>query len=435
MRRRLILSTLASLSVVLAARAQETTPSAAANVDLDAVDAWLASWADAGFFSGSLLVARGDAIVYERCFGDANLELGVPITPETRFAIASITKPMQVVLLARLVDAGVLTPGDSISQWIDGFPSGDSLTVIQLTNHEARVPHRVTEPGDEISARSAADMVELVKERGLLEDTDGESVYSSAGYSVLARILELAGDDAWDSLMQREVFDRAGMDQTIHPSERRLIPQRASSYVWTPEGYRHTDPKDLSFLVGAGSLYSTPRDVFRFIRALRSGTFGETVQPYLVRDNGDVITNGRTNGYRAFADYHAEHDLTVAVCANVVTGATDRIRDAIPVIFSGGAIPTVELPDLTRSIAVEVDLTVYEGSFQLRPGSNLGVRATGNNRLDVDGWMLLPLQDEHTFFCVQDFGKVVFEFDDDGTVTHLVWGPNAYQMDRVGDVE
>ena len=49
--------------------------------------------------------------------------------------------------------------------------------------------------------------------------------------------------------------------------------------------------------------------------------------------------------------------------------------------------------------------------------------------------MLLPLEPDHAFFCVQDFGKVVFQLGEDGAATHLLWGPDAYRMDRVGDVE
>ena len=110
------------------------------------------------------------------------------------------------------------------------------------------------------------------------------------------------------------------------------------------------------------------------------------------------------------------------------------MREAVPAIFSGGEIPEIELPDVSAIRDVGADLTVYEGSYQLRPGQNLGVRAVGD-RLDVDSWMLLPLGSPHAFFCVQDFGKVVFEFGENDEVTNLVWGDSAYHMERVGDFE
>jgi CubicO group peptidase (beta-lactamase class C family) len=89
------------------------------------------------------------------------VELGVPNAPATRFAIASITKPMQQVLLARLVDQGALTRDDQVSRWLEDFPRGDEITVYQFATHRAAIPHRVTEPSSEIFARTAEDMVEL----------------------------------------------------------------------------------------------------------------------------------------------------------------------------------------------------------------------------------------------------------------------------------
>jgi CubicO group peptidase (beta-lactamase class C family) len=399
-----------------------------------AVDTWLESWAESGFLSGCLLVARGDAVLYERCFGEANAELGIPNSPTTRFAIASITKALQQVLLARLVDAGALSLEDPVSRWIEDFPRGDEITVLQLATHRAAVPHRVTTPAEEIFPRTAADMVALVREKGLDGEPGGDSSYSSAGYSVLARVLEQAGGASWEDLMQREVFDPAGMEHTVHPAGQRLIPGRASSYRWTPAGYRLTDPKDLSFLVGAGSLYSTPRDLFGFVQTVVAGGFGPTAREYLLEE-GDLSSNGLTNGYRAFVDHDSTTGLSVIVCANVVTGALAMLRDSLPAVFAGEDPPAVELPDVAgmAALAADADFTRYEGRYELRPGRNLGVRSAGSY-LDVDGWMLLPMGPD-TFFCVQDFGKVVFRFDAESKVDGLTWGQDDFKMPRVGDLE
>ena len=83
--------------------------------------------------------------------------------------------------------------------------------------------------------------------------------------------------------------------------------------------------------------------------------------------------------------------------------------------------------------AGDSDFSAYEGSYELRPGRNLGVRAAGTY-LDVDSWMLLPMGPD-TFFCVQDFAKVVFQYDDSAKITGMIWGESDYHMSRVGDVE
>ena len=60
-------------------------PVSAPAVDVEAVDAWLQSWAAAGFLSGCVLVADGEEIVYERCFGEALAEGRVPHDAKTAF--------------------------------------------------------------------------------------------------------------------------------------------------------------------------------------------------------------------------------------------------------------------------------------------------------------------------------------------------------------
>jgi CubicO group peptidase (beta-lactamase class C family) len=391
---------------------------------------WMEPWVESGFFSGCVLLAEGDEVLYERCFGEANLELGVPNSPETCFAIASVTKPMQNILLARMVDAGALALTDTLSIWIEDFPSGDEIILADLANHTAGIPHRVTEPDGEAIPRSAADMVELVKQKGLFAPPGGDRVYSSAGYSVMARVLELAGGASWGELMQREVFDPAGMTHTVHPAEQRLIPGRASSYRWTPDGYRNTDLKDLSFLVGAGSLYSTPRDLLRCIRTLVDGGYGESAQLYTLRDGG-VSWNGVTAGYRTFADHDSSTGRSVIVCANLVTGALDHIREGLPRLMAGEPLAEPELPRIPEFMAEGVDLSPYTGDYQMRPGRTMHIVPSGDHLL-VDSWMLFPLGGDR-FFSPQDFARVEFQRDADGAVTGLVWGKDRVEMPRVSD--
>lgn len=92
-----------------------------------------------------------------------------------------------------------------------------------------------------------------------------------------------------------------------------------------------------------------------------------------------------------------------------------------------------ELPDIAGMTTTVGDFTSFEGRYELRPGRELGIRSAGGY-LDVDGWMLLPLGPD-VFFCVQDFGEVTFERDDEGKATGLLWGESAYHMRRVGDVD
>jgi CubicO group peptidase (beta-lactamase class C family) len=414
-----------------------TGATAAADPDLEArIDAWLAPAVEAGLVAGCVLVADGGEVVYERCFGLADYELGVPNGPETRFAIASITKALQLVLAARLSDEGAFAMSDTLSRWLPDFPLADETTVLDLANHTAGVPHRVTEPEEECMPHTPAEMVELAKQKGLVVENRGERHYSSAGYTVLARVLELAGGDDWGALMQRYVFTPAGMDHTLHPAGLDLIPGRATSYSWSLDGLQNTTPKHLSFLAGAGSLYSTPRDLWRAVRAVVAGDFGETARAWVVRERDEFAWTGRTNGYRALCDYDVARERAVIICANVKTGVVDRLRSDLPKFLDGEEV--APLPRLDRIEFVDVptaELRGFEGRYELRPGTILDVTARDGS-LFANEWEMMPLGGDR-FLSIRDFNRVLFVRDDAGAILRMDWGEGdpPYEIPRLGDLK
>jgi CubicO group peptidase (beta-lactamase class C family) len=407
------------------------TPAAAEEGLTQRVDAYLAPFVEAGHLSGSVLLAKGDDVLYERSFGLANRELEVPVSYDTRFCVASITKPMTQIVALRLIEAGVLAPSDKVSKWISGFPRGDEITVEMLLRHQAGIPHRVTTEEQEALALDAADMVELVKAADPLFEPGTSESYSSAGYSVVARILELASGRSYSELVAEHVFGPAGMTSSHEPVGNELIPLRASSYQFATRGEIENTPlKSSTFLVGAGSVFSTPRDLLKLMRTVVSGGYGPLVTENLVRE-GRLSWNGRTGGYRAFADYHPAGDVYAAFAGNILTGAGDMMRRDLPVLARGEA---VETPVIPAHEAVAVDPTLlsrYEGDYELRPGSPLTLTVE-DGEVRMSGWLLIPTS-ERTFFSPQDYGEITVVLDAEGEVERLDWkqGGQTYPMPKV----
>src|SRR4051812_25453771 len=92
------------------------------------IDAYVAPLA-AHELSGTLLVARGNRVLVERSFGYANYELRVPFTPTTPTNVASITKPMTIIIASRLIEAGKLSVNDTVSKWLPEYVHGSRMTV------------------------------------------------------------------------------------------------------------------------------------------------------------------------------------------------------------------------------------------------------------------------------------------------------------------
>ena len=244
------------------AQATATTPAHCGDSTARRVSEYMQPLAVAGEVSGTVLVAEGSCIILEKSYGLSDYGHRIPNAPSTLFAIASITKPFTDIILDRLLEQHRLALSDSLSKWIPSFPRGREITIAQLRAHRAGIPHRVTTPAEELEPHSASDMVRLAAEHPLLFEPGKEVSYSSAGYSVLARVLELAGGESYARLLHKFVFDPAGATTSIDATERTASAVRTLSYFRGPSGFVQAPHKDLSFLVGAGSAYSTPADLF-----------------------------------------------------------------------------------------------------------------------------------------------------------------------------
>ncbi len=399
------------------------------------VDRYLQPYLDIGHLSGTLLIARNGDVVYEKSFGLANLEHDVANTPATRFCVGSINKPMTLVILTRLLEAEKLALTDELSRYLPGFPRGDEITVQDLAAHSAGIPHRVTEPLDEVRPQTPASMADLAARRELIFDPGTDSVYSSAGFSVLARVLELAGGRSYAELLDEHVLTPAGMADTSDAGTRAILERRAASYYFATGGLVNAPAGDISHLVGAGSVFSTPRDLLAMQRALLAGELGSKALEILVREGGNLRWNGLAAGYRAFADYDAATGVSVVVASNVTSGALDRIRSALPAIAAGEPVPA-PAPIQARAVAVDRGLLEsYQGAYELRPGRNLDLRVV-DGRVLMNEWLLIPTS-ETTLFSPQDYAEIEVVLDEAGEVSRLDWtiGDQTYPLPRVGGTD
>jgi CubicO group peptidase (beta-lactamase class C family) len=206
-----------------------------------------------GRFSGIVIASQNGSIIYEKAFGLANAELKVPNTVGSRIGIASITKPMTTIILIRLIEDHKLTLEDKLSKFIPDFPNGDKITVAMLSQHRSGIPHRVMPDTEESRVYTSAEMIEKIKAAKLAFEPGAREMYSSGGYAVLARVLEIASGQSFSQLLQKYVFDPGQLTDTIDWSGPTIIERRTQEYVCDSSGYTNAAAKDYSFLVGAGS--------------------------------------------------------------------------------------------------------------------------------------------------------------------------------------
>jgi CubicO group peptidase (beta-lactamase class C family) len=354
--------------------------------------------------------------------------------------VASITKEMTRIIAIRLMEQRKLAMGDTLAKWIPDFPRGGEITVEHLLRHRSGIPHRVTTAAEEAAPQTAASLAELAKRQELLFAPGSQHSYSSGGFAVLTRVLELASGRSFEQLLDEYVFAPAGAVHSAHPSPRRLIPGRARSYVGGIREPFSSPPQDYSFLVGAGSVFSTPRDLLALQRTVLGGGYGESVRLSLREENGDLEWNGLTAGYQSFADYHsgqkhAGQKLSVIFTGNLFTGAADQLRENLSKIAAGEAVAPPRVPKVAPAAIPEALRKRYEGVYEFRPGIREELRFTDPE--GTQAWVgsrLLVATSEDTFHCPQDYGTVKMVMDQDGTVEAMEWSlpSGSFKFPRVG---
>jgi CubicO group peptidase (beta-lactamase class C family) len=377
-----------------------------------------------GMLSGSLLVAQDGQVVYRASYGMANYELAVPNTADTRFCIASLSKPMTALVVARLVHEQRLNLDDAVSTWIGDFPSGDDISLRHLMTHRAGVPHRVTEPDEEVVPMTAQDIVERIQEKGLLAAPGEARVYSTAGYSVVARIIEIVTGQSYDDAMRELLFAPLGMERTSHVDNGFVLENRASSYFHGAEGIQNARLKDLSFLVGGGSLHSTVDDVFRFGRAcLNRDALPEPVFEIFTQELGwmgstPVRWNGSTNSFACFLDLHPDANLIVVFLGNVGLGRASVLRSGVPAIVAGEPYETPSrFPAQVALTASQLD--EYVGTYGAAGRQSVLVGRDGI--LFSEGGGILRFRGDGKFYSPYYGCDVEFERDADGVIQALVY--------------
>src|SRR5438309_11426848 len=120
----------------------------------DRLRVYLKPFVESGNFTAAVLVARRGKVLLRQGFGMANYELSVPNSAETRFHIASVSKPFTAAAILQLQDQGRLRLSDPVSRYIPDFPNGNRITLDNLLTHTSGIPDINDLPNYDSFARS-----------------------------------------------------------------------------------------------------------------------------------------------------------------------------------------------------------------------------------------------------------------------------------------
>ena len=256
------------------------------------------------------VVVSGDKVLHLESTGYADVASKRPMSPDTLFWIASMTKPVTGVAVLMLQDEGKLKVSDPVAKFIPEFanlktPSGKpaNLTITQILTHTSGLGE-ATGPAAQ-QAKTLADLVPIWLAAPMQYEPGERWRYTQSGINAGARIVEVISGMTFDQFVQKRIFDPLGMkDTTFYPTDAQRA-RLATGYAKNKGtgalepappraeyGPRDRPPQ------GNGGLYSTPQDYARFCQMLiNGGTFegkkylSEAAMQFLkVPQTGDMPT-------------------------------------------------------------------------------------------------------------------------------------------------
>src|ERR1041385_1514912 len=232
------------------------------------IDQLISLYQKYGQFNGSALVADNGKVIYRKGVGLANMEWGIPNTPDTKFRLGSITKQFTSMLILQLVEQGKIKLDAKLSDYLPDYrkDTGEKVTIHNLLTHTSGIPSYTGLPNffQDVSRNpyKVADFVKKYASGDLEFEPGSKFSYSNSGYFILGAIIERVTGKPYEQVLKENIFDPAGMKNTGYDHHDTIIPKRASGYVKTGNGYINAPYLDMSIPYAAGSLYSTVEDLY-----------------------------------------------------------------------------------------------------------------------------------------------------------------------------
>jgi D-alanyl-D-alanine carboxypeptidase len=226
-------------------------------------------------FSGVVMIAKEDSVLFLKAYGFADREKKIPNRTDTRFNVGSINKIFTRIAVLQLQSEGKLSLSDTIGRFLPDYPNSEaarSVTISHLLTMSSGI-------GDFFGARFDAadkekitglkDYLPLFADEPLAFSPGTARRYSNGGYVVLGLIVERASGMDYYEYVRQHVYAPAGMTASNWFRKSALPANTALGYSTSEKTSNYTTLPGIGSSAGGG--YSTAGDLFRFVQSLKKG--------------------------------------------------------------------------------------------------------------------------------------------------------------------
>lgn len=361
-------------------------------------------------FHGSVLVAQGGNILLDKGYGMANFAQNIKNAPQTTFPIASMTKQFTAMAIMQLVQKGIINEDDTLSKFIPDFPRGNEITIKDLLTHTSGIVDYTTLPefwSMKIdNFKNENNIINLFKNKPLQFKPGTAFSYSNSGYFLLGYIVEKVSGMGYENYLEKNIFEPLNMKNTG-------IGYKGTDKLYTSTGYSGyleispvSDEVTINGLYGAGALYSTTEDLYKWDRALyteklvnnetmkkifsgyveiaKYGDYGGAYYGYgwMLSNNSkygkETFHGGNVLGFTSNIQRYIDKDLTIIILTNSGYYNLNSLTDILANIYSGNSY---QLPIAKKVVKIDSDtLKKYAGNYKLDDNlGNISIETNGEH--------------------------------------------------------
>ncbi len=309
---------------------------------------------------GAALAVIWHGRIQKRAFyGDANLEFSVPVTSNTVFNVASITKEFTSVAVMILVEAGKIKLDDHIGTYLNELPSSwQNITIWQLLSHTSGLPDAINQTTSDALADTSEEILRLLRDKPMDFPSGSKWSYNQTNYMLLGLLIEKLSGQSFTQFCTAQLFAPLKLSSPTFGGQT-IIKQRTSLY--TILGFSTNPPTTLDhlevfsfkvppMLYPAGALNISLMDFARWLNALMNGKLitkasmeelwaparlndGSTFANYglgwwLVSQAPHLVVGGNGGGRVAFMVYPKD-ELAVIVLTNLQGSQPEAIVNGV----------------------------------------------------------------------------------------------------------
>ena len=224
----------------------------------------------------AVLIMQGGDTLYSRCFGVADMVTHEPVSFATNFCIASVSKQFSAVALLQLAEQGLLSLDDPLSKFFPEFqaPFFNDITLRHIMSHTSGIPDaRPHNDRNFVLYSTDVTSVQYMNTLDHLNFQPGTQYeYINPTFQLIYQIVQRVTGMHFETYMQKNVFDKAGMLTCRYFEPNRDIAHLAHGYARDDKGrWQEYDYGEESFFgtTADGALYCSINDFVRWERALR----------------------------------------------------------------------------------------------------------------------------------------------------------------------